>query len=151
MFKRVLNIILRNIILMLIFGCIYTNIELVMRNYTDIRMLFVGGLCGLCIGLINEFKPKMPLYLQSIISTIIVLIIEFVSGYYFNIIQGLNIWDYSDKPFNIMGQICLPYAFLWFLLSIVCIYVDDFLRHQFFNKEEPEKFIDYLKRLLSGK
>ena len=32
----------------------------------------------------------------------------------------LDIWDYSRIPFNLYGQICLPYAAVWFVLSADC-------------------------------
>lgn len=145
--KNFFKHVLKDFILFIIFGCIYTNFELVWRNYTDVRMILVGGLCGLFIGLINEFTPKMKLAKQCLISTVIVLVIEFISGYYFNIIKGLNIWDYSDLPLNIMGQVCLPYAILWFFLSILAIYLDDFLRWKLFGEEEPERFSEFIKKL----
>lgn len=138
---------LKNISLFSIFGMIYTNIELFFRNKTDVRMFFVGGLCGLLVGLINEIFPKMRIIYQAFLSTIIILSIEFVSGYYFNIIKGLNIWNYSDMPFNIMGQICLPFGIIWFFLSILCIYVDDLLRYKLFDEEKPISLKDYLKSI----
>ena len=61
----------------------------------------------------------------------------FIFGCIFNLLLNLNVWDYYDLPFNIMGQICLPYMFLWFLLSPVCIVVDDYIRYLFFNEEKP--------------
>ena len=149
--KKIINILLKNLILLCIFGCLYSNIELLWRNKTDVRMILVGGICGVLIGLINEIQPKISLFFQSLISTAIVLIVEFLFGYYFNIIQGLNIWDYSDLPFNLMGQICLPYAILWLFLSIICIYVDDLLRYKLFGKEKPESFINYIKKLFIKK
>ena len=32
--------------------------------------------------------------------------------------MGWNVWDYSDMPLNLYGQICLPFTGLWFLLCI---------------------------------
>lgn len=65
---------------------------------------------------------------QCLIGTLITLVIEFVSGYILNIKLGLDIWDYSSIPFNLMGQICLPYGILWFFLcrlqSILTIGLD---------------------------
>mgnify|MGYP006903197812 FL=1 len=41
-------------------------------------------------------------------------------------------------PFNLCGQICLPYTILWILLSAVCIVTDDWLRYLLFGEEKPE-------------
>ena len=50
---------------------------------------------------------------------------------------GLHIWDYSSLPFNLLGQICLPFTVLWFFLALLCIFVDDWLRHILFHEERP--------------
>ena len=91
-------------------------------------MFIVGGLCGFLIGLINEKNKKMPLIKQCLISTLIVTIIEFISGCIINLWLNLGVWNYSTMPFNILGQKCLPYCLLWFILSILVIKVDDWLR-----------------------
>ena len=49
----------------------------------------------------------------------------------------LEVWDYSNLPFNFMGQICLPFSFAWTLLSGVAIVVDDYLRYLLFGEEKP--------------
>ena len=38
-----------------------------------------------------------------------------------NIILQWNVWDYSNVPFNVMGQICLPFSIIWFFLSLPAI------------------------------
>jgi uncharacterized membrane protein len=93
-------------------------------------MFFVGGLCGLLIGLINEYTPKMPIILQMTIGTIIVTSLELITGYILNIKLGLNIWDYSNLMFNYKGQICLIFSILWFLLSYIVIKLDDYIRNE---------------------
>ena len=36
--------------------------------------------------------------------------------------------DYSNMPFNVLGQVCLPFSIIWFFLSYVAIRLDDWLR-----------------------
>ena len=120
--------IVKNSILFLIFGSLYCLIEILFRGYTHPLMLVIGGLCGLLIGLINDCSPSMNLISQMLLGTIIVTIVEFISGYILNIKMGLNIWDYSNLPYNIMGQICLQFSCCWFILSYFVIKLDDFLR-----------------------
>ena len=31
---------------------------------------------------------------------------------------GFDIWDYSNVPLNLLGQVCLPYSFLWMGISL---------------------------------
>lgn len=118
----------KNAVIFLIFGSLYCLIEILFRGYTYPSMLIVGGVCGLLVGLINEYTPKMNLILQMLLGTVIVTFIEFVAGYILNIILELNIWDYSNLPYNLMGQICLQFSFCWFILSYFVIKLDDFLR-----------------------
>lgn len=121
-------------IIFLIFGFLYICIELFYRGHTHISMFFVGGLCGVLIGLINDNTPDIPLFYQCILGTIIVTTIEFISGCYLNIYLGLGVWDYSHMPFNLLGQICLPFSVIWMFLSIPVIYLDDYLKNKLLNE-----------------
>lgn len=117
-------------IIFVIFGFLYICLELLYRGHTHISMFFVGGLCGVLIGLINDNTPDIPLFYQCILGTIIVTLIEFISGCYLNIYLGLGVWDYSHVPFNFLGQVCLPFSIIWMFLSIPVIYLDDYLKNK---------------------
>ena len=130
---RIRNYLIKEIILLLIFGITYCGIEILYRGRTHISMLFVGGLCAVLIGMINEITPKMNIFLQMFIGAVIVTMIEFVSGYIINIILGLNVWDYSNLMFNYKGQISLLFTIIWFFLSVPVIYLDDKLRKILFK------------------
>ena len=130
---RIRNYLIKEIILLLIFGITYCGIEILYRGRTHISMLFVGGLCAVLIGMINEITPKMNIILQMFIGAVIVTIIEFFSGYIINIILGLNVWDYSNLMFNYKGQISLLFTIIWFFLSVPVIYLDDKLRKILFK------------------
>ena len=130
---KIKNYLIKEIILLLIFGITYCGIEILYRGRTHISMLFVGGLCAVLIGMINEITPKMNIILQMFIGAVIVTIIEFFSGYIINIILGLNVWDYSNLMFNYKGQISLIFTVIWFFLSAPVIYLDDKLRKILFK------------------
>ena len=127
--KMKLNNTTRNIIILLIFGISYYLLEILWRGYSHWTMIIVGGLCGLLIGLINEITPKMNTVLQMLLGSVIVTIIEFVTGYIINIKLDLNIWDYSNLKFNILGQVSLLFSILWFFLSYIVIKLDDYIRN----------------------
>ena len=40
-------------------------------------------------------------------------------------------------PFNLLGQICLPFTLLWVALSIVAVVLDDWLRYWLFGEDRP--------------
>ncbi len=121
-------------------GMVYFVIEGIWRipkgGDANISMLFVGGLCGLLIGSINQI-PKfynMSVFKQSLIGTGIVLVIEYTAGCILNIKMGLDIWDYSNMFFNINGQICLEFGLLWLLIMPAAIWLEDFIRFKFWNE-----------------
>ncbi len=119
-------------------GIFYLLIELLWRGYSHWTMFFLGGTCFLLLGLINEFYDfSIPLVLQMFFGAVIITALEFIAGYILNIRMGLEVWDYSALPLNILGQISLPYMILWFFLSAACIITDDWLRYALFDEERP--------------
>lgn len=101
-------------------------------------MVLLGGLAFVLIGLINNIIPwKMKLQIQVILGTVIVTALEFVVGIIVNHWLGWNVWDYSNIPLNLMGQICLPYSLLWVPLVLIAIVADDYLRYFAFNEDRP--------------
>ncbi|WP_410072822.1 putative ABC transporter permease, partial [Anaerostipes sp.] len=108
------------------------------RGYSHYSMFLCGGACFLCCGLLNEnMKIKMSFISQMVLSALIITALEFITGLIVNIWLKMDIWDYSQLPYNFMGQICLLYSIFWFLVSSVAIVLDDFLRYKIFNEEKP--------------
>lgn len=130
---------IKHVVLFVVFGLIYYGIEIWARGYSHIAMIAVGGICGVIVGLINEgLDFDMPLLWQMFIGAFCITVIEFVSGLILNVWLGLNIWDYSLKPFNLLGIVCLENSVYWYFLSGVAIIVDDFIRWNFFDEEKPK-------------
>ncbi len=120
-------------------GLMYYVIEILWRGYSHWTMFLLGGFCFVLIGLINEiFTFQIPLAKQMLISTVIITVAEFVCGCIVNLWLKWNVWDYSELPMNILGQICAPYSILWFFLSFIAIILDDYLRYWLFGEEKPE-------------
>lgn len=130
---------IRPLILFVIGGLLYLLIELVFRGHTHWTMFFVGGLCFVLVGAINEvISWETPLVIQCVIGGVIITAVEFVSGCIINLWLGWAVWDYWDMPFNLLGQICLPFSLLWVLISAVAIVVDDYIRYYLFGEEKPK-------------
>ena len=126
-------------------GMLYYMIEVAYRGRSHISMFLVGGLCFVFIGLINEyFKYDMYIELQVIIGTLIVLVIEFISGCILNILLKLNVWDYSNLPGNILGQICPQFALLWIPIVLFGIWLDDFLKYTYFTGYEKPYYRSWI-------
>lgn len=133
-----MKIAFKELVLFLIGAALYVMIELLWRGYSHWTMLILGGVCFVCLGLINEIIPwNVALWKQALLGASIITILEFITGCIINIYFKLNVWDYSNMRFNILGQVCLVYFILWIPLSTVGIILDDYLRHWIFREEKP--------------
>lgn len=43
----------------------------------------------------------------------------------------------KKMPFNLLGQICLPFTVIWFFLSAVAVVLDDWIRHLLWGEDIP--------------
>ena len=119
-------------------GAIYVFIELLWRGYSHWSMFLLGGICFIALGLINEVIPwEMPLTAQMFIGCAIITALEFITGCIVNLWLGWAVWDYSEQPCNLLGQISLKSSVGWYFLSAVGIMFDDWLRYIFFGEEKP--------------
>ena len=116
----------------------YMTMEFMWRHHTHWTMGIVGGVCFLEIGLINEIMPwDVQFPIQVGLGATIITANEFISGLIINIWLKMDIWDYSDLQFNIMGQICLLFCIVWIFVSAFAIVLDDYIRYIFFNEDRP--------------
>lgn len=123
--------------LFLIGGVFYYSLEVIFRGYSFAAMAGCGGLCFIICGVLNEKDRCTPLVLQMAIATCGITAIEFIFGLILNVWLGLGMWDYSNMPGNILGQICPQFMVLWFFLSAVGIFLDDLIRWRIFGEEKP--------------
>lgn len=138
-FINILYHILKLLVLFIAGGIIYCNIEILWRGYTHWTMFIVGGLCFISIGCINEFiNEDMLVQYQALVGSIIITTIEYISGYIINIVLGWDVWDYSNLPLNIHGQVCLLFSIAWLFLGFIGILLDDYLRYLLFNEPMPK-------------
>jgi uncharacterized membrane protein len=132
----------KNIIIFVVFGTIYINIEVLFRalqyyedfgpaliGYSSLWMFLVGGLSALLVGLINE-NFKMPLPLECLLGGLIITLIELISGLVLNKWLGFYLWDYTDMPLNIEGQVSLLFSAFWIMLVPCIHFLDDLLRRE---------------------
>ena len=126
------------LILFLIGGFLYVFIELLWRRHSHWSMFLLGGICFLYAGIQNEYTEwNKPLILQSIQAAIFITAAEFLTGCIVNLWLKWNVWDYSNLPFNLFGQICLPFSILWIFVGTAAIISDDYLRYWLFQEEKP--------------
>ena len=67
-------------------------------------------------------------------------VIEYVLSFLGEVILHVKWWDYSNRPFNINGRICISYSFFWGILALVLIKIVN---------PYVDKFINYLNKKIS--
>ena len=133
-----LKLFFKYLFLFLLGGAVYYGVEILWRGFSHYSMFITGGICFLYAGLQNEWTDwDRPLWKQVLQVDLFILSCEFICGVIVNLWLGLNVWDYSNLPFNILGQVCLPYALLFLPLALIAIVIDDYIRWIIFNEEKP--------------
>lgn len=117
----------------LIAGCVYLLIELAWRGHTHWTMLPLAGIIFICAGLLDESERPLPFLWQVAIGTVIATVLEFVAGLILNVCLNLQVWDYSNMPGNLMGQICPQFTIAWAFLMVISINLENFM-HKIYNK-----------------
>lgn len=101
---------------------LYSFVEVAGRGYTHWTMALTGGLVLSVLYAISGLRT-MNLIKCCFIGAAVITCIEFAVGVFDNIIMGWQVWDYSDRRFNILGQICPLFTGLWFLLCIPAFFL----------------------------
>lgn len=108
-------------------GLVYMGIEILWRGHTHWSMGVLGGLCFILIGILDEVQDHPPLWFQMLQGAAMVTWLEFLTGLIVNVWLGWNVWDYSDIPGNLMGQVCPQFSVAWFFLSAAAIKLENAL------------------------
>lgn len=119
-------------------GATYVALEVLWRGHRHWTMLVLAAVVFIAIGAMNEvWSWQTSLALQVAVGTALATALEFITGCIVNLRLGWGVWDYSDMPGNLMGQICPQYTLLWAALVLVAIILDDYIRWRFFGEEKP--------------
>ena len=96
----------------------YTLLEILWRGHTHWTMTLTGGLCFWLVYCCNSRLSQRGLLSKCLAGSSMITAVEFFVGRLVNVRLGWNVWDYSSQPFNLGGQVCALYSFLWFLLCM---------------------------------
>ena len=102
-------------------GVGYAIIELIWRRRTHWTMVIAGGICFVIFSHIAERFGSRPLVFKAALAALGVTLVELIFGVLFNIIFKLGVWDYSDMPCNLFGQICPIFSLAWWLLALAFV------------------------------
>lgn len=120
----------------------YGALEILWRGHTHWTMLLTGGLCLSLIYCIAA-NSREKLWKQWIMSAAVITTAEFVVGCIVNLHLGWNVWDYSDRPFHLLGQICPTFFLIWLGISVFAVGGCRWLKRALFEKlrTRPQKGI----------
>ncbi len=128
-----LNTLSQKGLVFLIGGLCYALIEVSTRGYTHWSMVLTGGVCLLLMYEVH-IHSKFNWWIKYLIGATIITTLEFTVGVLVNLVMHWNVWDYSHLPLNVLGQICVPYFFIWYLVSIAGFGICAILQKNFNTK-----------------
>lgn len=138
--KRWLYNIVKYCVIFAVGAAVYMTIEILYRGFTHWTMGVLGGISLILIGIIDELTTEdLPLLVQAPLASIIITLLEYYAGCILNLKLGMDIWDYSELPLNVDGQVCIYFSLAWMVLGMVAVVIDNLIRHYFFG--EPMKDI----------
>lgn len=109
-------------------GVIYSLIEVIFRGFTHWTMTITGGAALLIIYITNIKIKTRSLIVRCLAGSAIITALEFIVGCIVNRGFHMQVWDYSEEKYNVLGQICPLFSVLWFLLCIPATLLSFFLR-----------------------
>lgn len=111
-------------------SCAYPTLEMIWRGRTHYSMAIAGGMCMVLIEKICcEQLAGKSIPVRCLAGSGIITGVELCIGLLVNDLFKLNVWDYSDLPMNLFGQVCLPYSLLWFGLTLPAMALCKMLRN----------------------
>ena len=120
-------------------GTLYYSLEILFRGFSHISMFILGGICMVFFALQGSMSHwTESLWKQVLRCSIFVTSGEFITGIIVNKWMHLKVWDYTDQPFHLFGQICLPFAIIFSGLSTLGIIISGYFLHWFFEEEKPK-------------
>lgn len=111
-------------------GIIYSLIEVIFRGFTHWTMTITGGVALLIIYITNINIKTRSLIVRCFAGSAIITALEFIVGCIVNRGFHMQVWDYSEEKYNVLGQICPLFSVLWFLLCIPATLLSFFLRYK---------------------
>lgn len=123
-------------------GTIYYSLELWFRGFSHWSMFVLGGFVLLfCVRQGIRMKWTEGLVIQIIRAVIYTVSLEFVTGIVFNKWLRKSIWDYTDQPMNLWGQVCVPFMIIFSGLILLAIVLGGVLSNVLYKEMKPDFFV----------
>jgi hypothetical protein len=132
----------------------FSGLTIGLTGSTSLWMTLVGGFLGV---MLEKFSKGQAVLDRKSIYTLRVLagalainIVEFVSGSILNLWLGMDLWDYSHEPLNILGQVSAYHAALWLLFTPFVFWLGAVMDHYIADEKRPyplySYYLDFFRR-----
>lgn len=139
------------VILAWVGGSTYVTIEVLYRSRSHWTMFLVAAVAFIAVGLLNEFLSwETSLIWQVLIGVAFATLVELLTGLVVNCWLGWGVWDYSEMPGNLWGQICPQFSAAWSPLILLAIVLDDCIRWRCFGEDRPRYRVGRWKYTVGG-
>ena len=119
-------------------GSAYVTMEVFARARSHWTMFVLAAVVFIAVGLFNELLSwETSLVWQVLIGVAMATLAELLTGLVVNVWLGWGVWDYSQMPGNLWGQICPQFTALWVPLILLAVVLDDVIRWRFFGEKRP--------------
>ena len=137
-------------------GFIYYMIEILFRGWSHWSMFVLAGFLGVfCVDSVNNVLSFDCDYIvQILISTILCIIGEGISGIILNVWLQLNVWDYSKMAFGtfFFGQCNVIFCVAWALIiGLFAIFYCDAYNYYILKIEPCNYYIIFGHKFLQFK
>lgn len=119
-------------------GALYYSLEVLFRGFSHWSMFVLGGICFVFFYIQGHFLGwDEPLWKQTIRNILFITSLEFITGIIVNKWLGLGVWDYSELPMHVFGQICVPFMVIFSGLSVLGIFASSYLVYFLYGEPKP--------------
>lgn len=93
--------------------------NLMLSSFTYLWMFPIYG-AAVFLEPVHDQIEDLPWYVRGGIWVVVILSIEYITGWFLNSLLGSCPWDYSDAtPYHIQGLIRLDYIPAWFMVGLI--------------------------------
>lgn len=108
--------------------CVETTYCCICERRWVARGFLYGPICPIygvgVLLMILFFAPLADnLVVFYVTATVVMSAWEYLVGWFLEATTHIKYWDYSDKPFNLKGRICLQISLCWGVLSYITIFL----------------------------
>ena len=119
------------IVLFAIYAFMGWIIETIYRSFTQRQLINAGFLYGPFVPLygfgasfiilIGFLIHPWPLPIQLIVYGLVLTFIEYFTGFAFEKVFKLKLWDYSESRFNLHGRVSLLFSIFWTIMALAFV------------------------------